>query len=51
MKFESLLFEIMVLAGTVWQTCMRNAEGNTPVTLPGFGLIYQAFRWTYNSRS
>lgn len=51
MKFDSLLFEIVAIAGTVWQTFMRNAEGDTPVTLPGVGLIYQAFRWTYNSRS
>lgn len=51
MKFDSLLFEIVLIAVTVWQTFMRNAEGKTPVTLPGVGLIYQAFRWTYNSRS
>lgn len=29
MKFDSLVFEIVVIAGTVWQTFMRNAEGNT----------------------
>jgi hypothetical protein len=46
-----MTFGTSLVAGTVCQTFMRNAEGNTPVTLPGVGLIFQAFVLINNSRS